>query len=321
MTSSPLLKELEKSLESKKSYDNYVSRLTKLMQITGQSLEYILLHPKETYTKIKANYPNVNTRKNMLTPILTLYRVNSNTMSGHDNIQKEWKKYHDDMTTLQEVSAKKNKLSKKQEKNYTSTEDVELKLIEMQKGDPHITLKGSQQFILLTLLTDVYPKRSDFGKVRIYRNIDPNKSEENYIVLQNVGSNAESYLVLTHYKTAKTYGRLEEELKASTVQAIKESLRRHPRDYLFVGYDKKPYETNDAYGKFVVRTFEELFEKKTGTSLWRHIFITEKVDPGSSQEKLEEVSSKMLHSLKQQQRYRAAKQTKQRKLCVCIDKE
>lgn len=223
------------------------------------------------------------------------------------------------MMILQEVSAKKNQLNAKQKKNYTGTEDVKLKWIELGKQDPHVTIKSSQEYLLLTILNELTPKRSDFGEVRIYRNKDPNKYDGNYIVLHDASSNVSSYLVLNNYKTSKSLGRYEEELTAEADKVIKESLRRHPRDYLFVGHDRKPYSTNDSYGKYVVRVFNTLFGKKTGTSLWRHIFITEKVSAEASEATREAIARSMLHSEKQQGRYRVSKEDSS-KICYCVRK-
>jgi hypothetical protein len=205
---------------------------------------------------------------------------------------------------LIETDAKKNKIKEKQKEKYVSTEEVNLKRMEMKKGDPHGDKIVTQQYVLLTLLCDITPKRSDLGRLRVYRGDDPGIKTENYIVLRDSKSGLESYLVMNVYKTAKTFGRMEEELADETVKVLKESLRRFPRTYVFVGHNGRPYDTNAAYGKFVERTFLELFGKATGTSLWRHIFISEKVKADASEDKLEEIANKMLHGVNQQRRYR-----------------
>lgn len=106
------------------------------------------------------------------------------------------------------------------------------------------------------------------------------------------------------------------ELSNETIKVLKESLRRYPRNHVFVGRNGRPYESNDAYGKFVERTFLELFGKATGPSLWRHIFISEKVKADASEDKLEEITNLMLHGVNQQRRYRFADK-EGKKACVC----
>ena len=318
MVTASLKDVLRKSLTSEKSLNNYMTRLAKLEEVTGKPLDIILKSPKQVYPGIKETYKNINTRKNMITPILTLFKNDPVLQATHADAWATWKRYHEDMNTLQEVNAKKNKMTQKQQENYTSTEEVALKLEELRKQDPHKTLTLSLQYVLLALLNDIKPKRSDLGNIKIYRNQDPNESLSNYLVLMD-HPNA-SYFVLNQYsKTKKIYGKIEEELDRSTVQIIKDSLRKYPREHLFVDRFHKPYVNNDSYGKFVVKCFNDHFGRKTGTSLWRHVFIKEKVDPGAPEEQLEEIARLMLHSPKLQQRYRFA-DTSGNKVCLCVDK-
>lgn len=321
---------LSKSITSPKSLASYEVRLTKLIEKTGKPLEYIISHPKQIYPVLKQHYPNISTRKNVMTPILTLYKNDTGLQRANAEAWGIWKRYHDDMNSLMEAVAKKNKMTAKQETNYTSTEEVALKIIELKKGTPHKTLVDSMQYVLLNLLNDIKPKRSDLGSVKIYRNNDPSTNTSNYLVLQDNEVGKPSYFVLNTYsKTKKLYGKVEEEITSECASVIKESLRKYPRDYLFVDRFGKPYTKNDSYGKFVVKCFSDHFGRKTGTSLWRHIYIKEKVDPGSSEEHLEEVARLMLHSTRLQQRYRfvngparveTASASDPNKICICIDK-
>ena len=72
MSEETLLKKLKESLSSEKSYENYVTRINRLKDVTKSALSDILVSPKTMYPKIKDFYPNVNTRKNMLVPILSI---------------------------------------------------------------------------------------------------------------------------------------------------------------------------------------------------------------------------------------------------------
>jgi hypothetical protein len=148
------LSKLKTHLTSEKSYNNYIFRIKKLEELTGKSLDYILLHPEEIYPLIKEQYPNINTRKNILTPILTIFKVNPELIEikQGQSAKETWKLYHDDMNTLQIVEVKQNKMPRKLKDNYVSTEELELKRKELKKGDPHDKLDSSQRFLLITLL-------------------------------------------------------------------------------------------------------------------------------------------------------------------------
>ena len=318
MSDESFMKALKESLSSEKSYANYVVRLNLIKSVCKkETLKEVLLNPATAYPLLKTRYPNPNSRKSMMVPLLSLFRLNP---SLSEDSQKEWKRYFDECAALVETDAKKNKMKEKQKEKYVSTEEVDLKRLEMKKGDPHANKHSSLQYVLLTLLCDITPKRSDLGRLRVYFGDDPGSKDENYIVLRNAKSGLESYLVMNVYKTAKSFGRMEEELSNETIKVLKESLRRYPRNHVFVGRNGRPYESNNTYGKFVERTFLELFGKATGPSLWRHIFISEKVKADASEDKLEEIANLMLHGVNQQRRYRFADK-EGKKACVCITKE
>jgi hypothetical protein len=290
-----LLLKLQQSLPSQKSYDNYLVRFNHLKIATGQqNIVDILLSPDTMYPKIQQKYPNHNTRKNMLVPLLTLFRINDEF--NHHSALILWKTYFDEVVQLVNTDAKKNCIKEKQQDKYVSTEQVQLKRQEMKNDNPHRDIITSQQYLLLTLLSDITPKRSDLGKLRIYFAEDPVVNDENYIVLRKVNSSLDSFLVMNVYKTAKSYGRIEEVLSKETTQVIRDSLKKFPRNYLFITRFGTPHKSNASYGKFVERTFLELFGRAMGTSMWRHVYVTEKIDPNQSEEALEIIARNMCHS-------------------------
>lgn len=305
-----LLKGLKNSLSSDKSYENYVVRLNLIKKVCDQDkLIDVMLDPESMYDRLVTKYPNCNSRKTMMVPILTLFRLSPDLSSECYNT---WKRRFEECARFVEVDVKKNELKEKQKEKYVSSKEVEEKRLELKKnGNPHRDRLSSQEYLLLTLFCDITPKRSDLGRVRIYFRDDPVIKTENYIVLRDSKSEFESYLVMNVYKTAKTYGRIEEMLSNETKRVLRESLRAYPRNYLFVGRNGRPYETNDAYGKFVGRTFLELFGRAMGTSLWRHVYVSEKVDPNQSERDLETIATSMCHSANVQRYERFSKIAKE----------
>ena len=309
---SDLVKNLETNLKSKKSYDQYVARIRKLEEIVGKDIRYIIYHAEEVYAKLKDHYPNVNTRKNAMTTILSLIRVNpkvSETPEGQKS-KAQWKKYHDDLNIVQRIRVKQNRMPEKVREKYVSFEEVEVKVRELSKADPHRSFDDSQKYLLLTVLTDIKPKRSDMGAMKIYRNKDPNTKDENYVVLRDKISEP-SYFVFQVYKTDKYYGRIEEDMGAETVKVLKASLRRYPREYMFMDRFRRPFQSNNSYGQFVQRVFTEYFGKEVGTSIWRHIFRIEKMGDNISDEERAEWSRLMMHSEKVNNQYRWVKEGNQ----------
>jgi hypothetical protein len=291
--------------------ENYKSRVRTLLdKLDMKDLYDVIKNPAEYYPKIREIYPSIVTRKNILTPILVILREDE---SIPEEARKQWRQYHDDLSRYAKVEASKSQPSEKQVSKYTSFEEIQNKYNDLGRYSPHETHKKSMQYLLLSIVIHLRPKRADLGTVKIYYDKNPNKTDENYIVLRKRGS---SYLVMNIYKTNKFYHTVEEDLPEQLVGDIQTSLRRFPRTYLFETSEHKPMK-NNTYSKFFQRAFEDMFGKSLGPSLLRHIFISEKLDFNNmSIAEQEEEAKLMLHTRGLQQQYKWAKKTFCPKLCV-----
>lgn len=305
---------LDKAFPNEKTRDNYKSRLRGLLKhLTPATLDDILKHPDTYYPTIKEQYESLTTRKNVLTTLLVLFREHKPLMETHTDIHAKWKKLHDDLVRLQEAKIKRSEPEDKQIEKYTSYEEIEAKYAELKKKTPHTTERSSMQYLLLSILVHLRPKRADLGAVRIVHDTDPRTTTDNYIVLRKKGT---SYLVMNIYKTSKYYQTVEEDLTNELVTDIRDSLRRWPRNYLFRKDDGEPM-SNNTYTVFVKTTFEQLFGRATGVSLLRHIYITEKLDFDDMTLEEQETEAKyMLHTSGLQRRYKWPKKTLCPKLCA-----
>lgn len=308
---------IEKAYENEKTKMNYISRIIGLMRkIDADSLFTVLEDPVRWYPKIREAYPSIPTRRNLLTVFLALFTHDKELEEdvGGADVQKKWRQYHDELGRYQKTQESKSEPSQKQVDKYTSFEEIETKYRDLGKKSPHESLKSSQQYLLLSVVLHLKPKRADLGSVKIYYDKNPNRTDENYIVLRTRGS---SYLVMNLYKTNKFYHTVEEDLPRELMDDLQTSLRRHPRDYLFVSSEEKPM-TNNTYAKFFQRVFFDLFGRSTGASLIRHGFISEKLDISNmSIAEQEDVAKKMGHSRLLQQAYRFVRPT----LCPQVCKE
>ena len=278
----------------------------------NKPLSEIIVNPDVYYPQIQKAYPSLTTRKNVLTTLLSLFREDADLKSKLD-IQTKWKKLHDDLSKLQEAKSKRSEPEPKQVEKYTSYEEIEKKYNELKKSRFHDTERHSMQYVLLSIIVNLRPKRADLGAVKIYRETDPRKTDENYMVLRKTGS---SYLVMNLYKTSKYHQTVEEDLPASLVRDIETSLARWPREYVFRKDDGKPM-SNNTYSAFVKKTFEEFFGRGTGVSLLRHIYITEKLDfDDMTIEEQNEEAKLMLHTTGLQRQYKWPKKVICPKLCA-----
>jgi len=305
---------LDKAFPNVKTRDNYKSRLRGLTKALNEQEPAVILKVPETYyPKIQELYPSHTTRKNMLTLILVLYREDTTLKAENPAAAAKWKQYHDDLVRIQEAKVRRSEPEEKQLEKYTSYEEITDKYRELKGKTPHNTVKSSQQFLLLSMLVHLRPKRADLGAVKIYKEDDPRKTDENYIVLRSEGT---SYLVMNLYKTSKYYQTVEEDLPEELTKDIRTSLGRHPREYIFTKENGEPM-SNNTYSVFVKNTFEQLFGRATGVSLLRHIYITEKLDfDDMTLQEQEDEAKLMLHTSGLQRRYKWPKKVICPKLCA-----
>lgn len=311
-----------KKLASEKSYSNYVTRLNTIINlqgIKGESLHNVLVNPSKYYPIIKDQYTNINTRKNMVVAVVSVFKHDKTLQESYASEYASWVQQMKDLGSYLDEQSKHKTPSKKQTENYVSFDEIKLKFHELQKDDdPHSSFNKSLAYVLLAIVLDITPKRCDLGNMKIYHNEDPNNNNENYIVLKSKSDNGSSYLVLNNYKTSKVYKRYEEDLSWKFINIMKQSLRRYPRKHLFVNTERQPYVDNDHYGKFFQRTFLKLFGKATGTSLLRHIYIIENIDFSKTEGELESIAKTMLHSFSQQSKYKFVRNSLQ--TCICKPK-
>lgn len=304
---------LDKGFPNMKTRTNYKSRLKALVKaLAPAEINTILKAPDTYYAKLQKAYPSFTTRKNMLTLILVLFREDAALKTENPDAAARWKKLHDDLLRIQEAKVKRSEPEDKQIELYTSYEEIEDKYRELKSKTPHSTQKSSMQFLLLSVLVNLRPKRADLGSVKIYKDTDPRKTDENYIVLRDRGT---TYLVMNLYKTSKYYQTMEEDFPAELTKDLRTSLGRWPRMYLFTKMNGEPM-SNNTYSVFVKHVFEELFGRKTGVSLLRHIYISEKLDfDDMTLQEQEDEAKYMLHTSGLQKAYKWPKKILCPKLC------
>ena len=297
---------------NEKTRENYASRLRGLVRkVEADSLLDILEAPETWYPRIQEGYPSLTTRKNVLTAILVLFREDP-TLAAQEETKRFWHKRHDELNRHQDARVKRSEPADKQIAQYTSYEEIEATYEKLKRSSPHKTSRASQQFLLLSILVHLRPKRADLGAVEVFDEKDPNRTDLNYIVLRKEGT---SFLKMNVYKTSQHYRTVEEDIPEGLVRDIRQSFARWPRTYLFTKEDGSAM-SNNVYSRFVMRTFEDLFGRSTGVSLLRHIYISEKLDfDDMTMEEQDEEARLMLHTSGLQRQYKWPKKTICPKLC------
>lgn len=287
---------------SEKTKKQYKSAYNVVQKITGKDMDYVIRHPKETYDKIKVyEYKegkkyDTKSLKNLLTAILSYYK-------GADGLipcdlqpyHLKYLKYFRELKEKVEAFYDKNQPTEKQKEGVLEWEDVVKKCKEL--GDKEY---GSKRHLLLSMYTYIPPLRQDFNEVKIVSRA-PRKNEGNYLIL---GENV-SKLVLNEYKSAVHYGKFETDIPKELVKIIRESLKLHPRKYLFTDVEGRPYKECNSYTVYSNRILKGIFvNKSVSVSMLRHSYISGLNFNNLTEGEKKEIAQQMTHSVSQQGRYR-----------------
>lgn len=269
----------------------------------GRCLHYILMHPEAFLEKLD-EYANktggrldkeklsMHAKDGYVTALKSLFQEAPGLKQKYPEIFMKWDEIHKLIREPINAKYQSNKPTDRQEEAYVSFEELEKKRDSLEIG--------SDARLLLSLYTLVPPLRSDYNLVAIYKN-DKDIKYDNYLIL-----NKNPYLVITKYKTAKTYKDIKIYLPKKLVKEIKESLKLKPREFIFVQKNGKPYEKSNTFNRWANRTLKSLFDKKNiSLSTLRHIYISRrdlKLEEKSGLER-NKIAQIMGHSVGTQQNY------------------
>ena len=217
-----------------------------------------------------------NTRKNILNALIVVLPKDSEEF-------KTYTKERDHYNQLYTDHNKARKKTESQEKNWVEWPDYKAMVKEL--GQEAKALRGTLsarervrfQDYLIALLYSHYPLRNDFGDVRVitrakFKKLPASKSE-NYLV-----KDKDSFtLMLNEYKTSKTYGEKTIEMNAEVSKVIRRWFRTNKSGYLLADstHADKPLGSN-GITKSLARTGERKFNKRLGSSLLRHSYLSHK---------------------------------------------
>lgn len=305
-------KKLKDNIENENTSQNYQHRLNALVRKINEYydenpkkprpkhiIHHLVRHPQTYKPVIVQKYNQMElTIKNVATLILSLFKY-ADLKCKYEKAYKGWKEFHEEYYQKETERYNKNKPTDRQKEKYISFEDME-KMYKKIKN-PHETQVSSLRYSLLSMYIHIRPKRSDFAAIMVYKE-DPGKKDINYLVLPKKG---DAYFVFNHLNKVQIKDTIIEPVDKELQTVFLDSIRKYPRDYLFVGKDGLPFKTSNAFTKFVIRTFEYYFDKKIGTSMLRHIFVNEKIDLNKlTIEEKQAYAVAMGHDRSQQEKYK-----------------
>lgn len=287
------------SPETRKSYTYKVCSAMKACK--SPTFEDMVMSPEKSMKLLENKYDKVSTLKQTLTSVLATLSSDKEWCEKNSDCQKAWKEYHAALAKKAgEVSKHPKSMDEaKIDKTYVCWSKIlRASARASRRQDKHDTLDKSMQTVFLSMITEMPPKRSDFGSLAV-KDMEYVGKIKNYV---KVSYSEPVIIVIGEHKTSKTHGELKEKCSRKLTNAIRESLKAWPREYLFVTKKGNAMSSN-AYGNFVKKTMNTHVGKSIGTTMIRHIYISDVVSHLESKKDKKNIADRMLHSVAEQKRY------------------
>jgi hypothetical protein len=268
---------------SDSSKRTYISNLKRLFRDSKSEDFFEMVKDVSKTTDTISKNKNIHSRLGQLSAINMLFaRVPTLQSPGYAKSRSKYLEIHKQASELYEKGREENKLTDAQSGKYMSIKELRdiffekyklfLELNENSSRD--ISESNWRLFIKRLLILGLYvlhpPVRQDYGCIRLYKT---NKVYNvNHILL------CSNTLVLTEYKTSKTYGRVESVLPPEVVKVLNASLISEPRQWLFIKTNQKPYshclKDTNSFSVLVNRSLCEIVGKPIDVTSIRRAYTT-----------------------------------------------
>jgi hypothetical protein len=274
-----------------KTYMSSIRNVAKKINVELKTVDDIVKYYKEILNSLVDG--NLNDRKTKLSAFIVALD------DKHNSISKEREDILSNYRERVKVDKAKNEeretnqeLTESQKKNYIPWNEVESVYKKLKiEAEPLFKLdelnvsqfRKLQDFVLLSLYILIEPRRSlDYTAFKI-KNI--NKEKDNYLLKKG----KKAYFVFNQYKNSGRIGAQQIEIPNSLKNIIVKWTDKNPFDYLLVNSLGKPI-TQSKINDYL----NQIFKKKIGSSMLRHIYLTHKfgdVDLSSLKETTENMGS------------------------------
>jgi hypothetical protein len=300
---SDLLKVIIDSELSQVSKRVYIERLRTMVAHFDTNVYWIITHPDEVLEWIIKKSEVLSTQKSYIIAVLAVFKHNEGLKI---QLKKNYDIWFKKFTEIDEAITnryKTNEPSERQLNAYVKFDDIIKKRDSLEEG--------SIDKLLLGFYTYIKPLRADFNAVRIYRKTEEdsdgipaeNKRESNYIIFEDDKEN-DVHLILNEFKTQRHHNKFDKKLPDELIKELKASLKKQPRDWLFVDKFGKPYVATNSYTKWANRALNRLFGKPLTITMIRHSFISSLDQNVLTILEKEEIAKEMAHSRGMQELYR-----------------
>jgi integrase len=251
-----------------------------------------LENPKKILDKIKGY--KITTQRNVIIAIVSVLKNLGNDL---------YKKYYDlmiDMNKKIEDSAKENKKTETQDKNWISWKDVEAKFEELKGKNRYPKNISETQYdnLLDTVILGLYvlspPRRNkDYLQMKVSKDGKGLDDKYNWLNMKN------KQFIFNNYKTEKTYGQQIIDVPAELIDIIKKYLKykKEGDGFLLVKFNGDRLVSDNS----LTRRLNKIFGKKISSSMLRHIYLSDKYK--DVKDEMKDDANKMAHSVSQQKDY------------------
>jgi hypothetical protein len=260
---------------------------------------------------IHREWDNVSTRNEKIKKIYTFLTHDKNL--GDEAVRKFWYDLKSASITATNTLTADNVLTDKiatSMPSLTTLYDASKRVLATigPRSVSNKTLNAYQEGLWLLIAALVPAKRDDWGHVHVVHGGDGSvhdRSGDSYILVPEKGL---VRLTLKHYKTDKTYGSFTEEMPTEVDKAMRASLKRFPRDHLFVNVDRDSLCGEGAFARFASRVMTKHHHDggiKTLNGLrkaWAQTVANGNEQAGSNANKAA-LARSMLHSVSEQQKH------------------
>ena len=255
-----------------------------------------LLKPSIILDKIK-DYKDTTKRNIIICIVSTLKMLDSPL----------YQQYYDIMIDMTKKLNEKPKQEKteQQKKNWIEWKEVEEKFKELQNSKISKKITEAQydnllNTVILSLYVLIQPRRNqDYLNMEITNNSNTEDKDKNYLDLKK------EQFIFNDYKTSKKYGQQIIEIPKELLEVLKKYIKCHPHKMLLkkenipflVYFDGKPLKSINS----ITRILNKIFNKKIGSSMLRHIFLSSKYGNILDEQKNDAIA--MAHSTATQKDY------------------
>ena len=267
----------EREDASPETIQKYVRDLAQMLgKLNVRSLYEVVSKPELFIEELRRKCTSEGTLKNHISTILCVFKYDPKIKEAHPQAFERWSLASAEQRKRMIKESRMNAPSNsRQAENFVPLAEWQEAMGRLMKDEnPHSSLEKSQAIIFMSYACSMPPKRSDLGSVKIFIS-EPSEAERkdhpNHLVLLSA---SQGRMVIAKHKTAKFYEPIVEELPEDFVRVLKESLERHPRQFLFVNTKGGAF-SPQCFSKWVIRKTQDIFgDKAPGISLLRHAYCT-----------------------------------------------